>query len=302
MTWKQYPVASISISVITIQLRGGLGNQLFQYAMARSIALRHQEDLQLDLTFFRSYKWHAYSLAPFSIKASIAEENWRDKILKQQNSISNRLLRKFGFSNFLVYEKSLQFNQAYKDIRPNAYLIGFWQSENYFSHYASQLRKDLQITVHPSEDNAKLLSNILSCESVSLHIRRGNYVSVPSVYRVHGTCSIDYYRLAVKYLKEKLKNPSFFVFSDDINWAKENFKGDDRFYFVDLNDASHDYEDLRLMMNCNHHIIANSTFSWWAAWLNPSPSKLVIAPSRWFADQKKDMEVRELVPKNWIRL
>ncbi|HTE24078.1 alpha-1,2-fucosyltransferase [Flavitalea sp.] len=289
--------------MIAVQLAGGLGNQLFQYAMGRSIATRNRTELKLDITFFENYEWHEYSLEPFSIDAPIAGKVELDRLKKRQESFVERFKRKYlGGHPIVVQEKNLLFDAAYLAIKSPGYLFGYWQCEKYFSEFESLVRKELQIKIDPSPPNLALLNEIKSKEAISLHIRRGNFVTVDFVNKAHGTCSMDYYQAAIQLTAEKCKNPEYYIFSDDIPWVKQNLQINYPHVFVDINDAKTDYEDLRLMYSCKHHIIANSTFSWWGAWLNKSKDKLVIAPERWFADEVRNEEAKDIIPKEWRRL
>lgn len=289
--------------MIIVQLTGGLGNQLFQYAMGRALAIENSVPLKLDRSFFEGYDWHAYSLAPFAVQENFASPEECRWFKQKQHSWLNRLLRKtIKKGHYIVYEKNLLFDATYKTVASPAYLVGYWQCQEYFLKHRAILQKEFQIKIQPSAANATFLSHIQSVNAVSLHIRRGNFVSVSEVNKIHGTCSPQYYRAAVDYLKERVGHPVFFVFSDDLDWARENLKGSESYVFVDVNDAAHDYEDLRLMSHCRHHIIANSTFSWWAAWLNPSASKIIVAPKQWFADEEKNRTAKDIIPGNWNSL
>ena len=141
---------------------------------------------------------------------------------------------------------------------------------------------------------------IRACESVSVHIRRGDYLSNPAFYRFHGVCAVEYYEAAVGHLAGAVENPCFFLFSDDLDWARRNLRLDYPVTYVDHNGEDKDYEDLRLMSQCKHHIIANSSFSWWAAWLCANPGKIVIAPRKWFNDP--NIDTADIIPASWRRI
>lgn len=159
------------------------------------------------------------------------------------------------------------------------------------------------IKIEPSAINLQILKEIkTNNQSVSLHIRRGNYVNVESVNKVHGTTKLNYYYEAIKAIAKICEQPVFYIFSDDINWAKENLKLSYKHVYIDHNSAKKDYEDLRLMSACKHNILANSTFSWWGAWLNVNKEKIIIAPREWFADPEKNKESESIIPKTWVRL
>ncbi len=288
--------------MVIVQLMGGLGNQMFQYSFGRSIALKNKCDLKLDLSTYENYEWHEYSLSPFNIKATIANQSEIDVLLQKHDHFINKVLRKtMNLGQVKIIEKNIAFNPDYLHIKAPVFLSGYWQSENYFIENKHIIENELNINIPASIDNQRLLDDINTCNAVSLHIRRGNYVSVTEFNNVLGTCSLDYYDSALHFISEKIENPVFYVFSDDILWAKENLNSDHNFIFVDINDAKHDYEDLRLMQHCKHNIIANSTFSWWAAWLNNFQDKIVIAPKQWFRGEK-NIDSLHLIPENWIRL
>ena len=140
-----------------------------------------------------------------------------------------------------------------------------------------------------------MLKQIKESNAVSLHVRRGDYL----LHDVHNTDKLEYYTKAMTYLESKVDNPTYFMFSDDIEWVKQNFRSQHKMIFVDFNDAKTNYEDIKLMSNCKHNIIANSSFSWWSAWLNTNPNKIVTAPQVWFNGDMYDYT--DLVPKSWIR-
>lgn len=286
-----------------VHIMGGLGNQLFQYAYGRSLAVKFSADLYLDDSFFADYEWHDYSLKPFHLQAAMASAADCAALKKQPAGLLFRIRRKLGWAHdSFVEEAGLQYNEVYQSVRPSAYVSGYWQSEKYFVDIADLIREDFRIVIAPSAANAAMLQQIKQSNAVALHIRRGNFVNVPEVNKVHGTCSPEYYAAAIAYITERVKDPVFYIFSDDLGWAKAHLNMQYPAVFVDLNDAAHDYEDLRLMQHCRHQITANSTFSWWGAWLNNNPTKIVVAPKQWFADPIKNAQTKDLVPESWVRL
>jgi hypothetical protein len=290
---------------VIVQLTGGLGNQLFQYAVARAISLRNNMDLKVDINFFKTYKWHDYSLNPFNIlKDYISEVDINKSVYN--HSLYKKMLVKLGFKinwdESIYQERSLDYDDKVLGIKKTTYLKGYWQSEKYFEEIADVIRKDFRITIEPSPLNDAVLKDINSVNAVALHVRRGNFVSEPDLLSFHGTCSLEYYQKAVEYMNERVENPVYFLFSNDITWCKESLNLDININYVDINSDKTDYEDLRLMMNCKHQIIANSTFSWWGAWLNENPDKIVIAPKQWFADEAMNGQTSDLIPEDWIRM
>lgn len=290
---------------IIVQLTGGLGNQLFQYATARSLALKQNMSLKLDINFFKTYEWHDYSLNPFNIKKDYLSEEEIHKSLYEK-PLWVRLLNRLGIikgtEGKIYNERSLEYDSNIFGLNTTTYLKGYWQSEKYFKDIEDVIREDFRIIPKPSAANEEILQRIKSVNAVSLHVRRGNFVTEPHLLAFHGTCSLDYYKAAVNYIKERVAEPEFFLFSNDINWCRDTLDLGIKIHYVDINDDKTDYEDLRLMMHCNHNILANSTFSWWSAWLNENPDKMVIAPQRWFADEAMQAQTVDLIPETWIRL
>jgi hypothetical protein len=179
-------------------------------------------------------------------------------------------------------------------------ITGYWQAEKYFSKIAEQIREDFSFKPTIGSKDAILIDQINKVNAVSLHVRRGDYVNNPATATTHGLCSLDYYRKAINYLAQRELQPHFFVFSDDINWVKSNLEINFPCQYVDHNRGAESFNDMRLMSLCNHNIIANSSFSWWGAWLNQRVDKIVIAPNQWFADGK--VNTMDLRPKSWICL
>ena len=288
--------------MIIVRLIGGLGNQMFQYATARRLAEKHSTILKLDITVFEQYKLHRYSLHCFQIWEYLATSDEIKSILGNSQNIINRAKRKFGYSqdNKWLREKYFHFDANILSAPNNILLDGYWQSEKYFSDIADILRREFVVKYQQDYQSKKFCDLIQESQSVCIHIRRADYVQNQLTNQIHGTCGSDYYDSCVTYITERISNPHFFVFSDEPEWARENLKLGYPTTIVDCNDASRNYEDLRLMSQCQHNIIANSTFSWWGAWLNNNPSKIVCAPKKWFNDATRDS--KDLVPDSWIKL
>lgn len=199
----------------------------------------------------------------------------------------------------LVVEPYFHYWPGIREVSHNAYLAGYWQSEKYLSDVSETIRADFTFRHPLSEQNAELAGRIGQTMAVSLHVRRGDYVSDTKTNAAHGLCSLEYYRAAVLHIAKHVERPKFFVFSDDIAWVKTNLKIDYPCRYVDHNLGAESYNDMRLMSLCRHHIIANSSFSWWGAWLNPRADKLVIAPRKWFANES---DTKDLLPIGWKTL
>jgi hypothetical protein len=284
--------------MIIVKLIGGLGNQLFQYAAAKRIAHKHNTILKLDKTPFNKYKLHTYSLHPFNINEIFATD---DEIRRMQpvmgiKGVINRILGRESEGRILS-ERHFNFDPAVLDAPDDIYLDGYWQSEKYFKDIEDIIRREFTVKARADEKNEKIAREITAVSAVSLHIRRMDYITDKNTNQILGTCSMDYYFKAIEKISKKVVNPHFFVFSDDAEWIIENIKIDAPFTFVIHNGPDKNYEDLRLMSLCKHNVIANSTFSWWGAWLNSNPEKIVYCPSQWF--KTKELNENYLIPPAW---
>jgi len=285
--------------MIVVKINGGLGNQMFQYAFGKCLAIKHNTVLMLDLSWFKNCKERKFELDNLNIqyeKCNSAE----NKRLKGFKRIFFRIFKNPEKSCLHVTEKYFHFDSAMLNLPDNVYIDGYWQSEKYFKEIENIIRQDFSFKLPAEGKNKELLEQILSTNSVSLHIRRGDYITDPSVNDVHGSCSLEYYDKAVKYIIEKIDDPHFFIFSDEPEWAKENLSIPYPMIIIDNNDKNSGHEDIRLMSNCKHNIIANSSFSWWGTWLNNNPDKIVLAPEKWFLSQSYD--TKDLIPEGWIKL
>ena len=292
--------------MVIVRLIGGLGNQLFQYAAGRALSHRHGVSLKLDASAFEQYPLRRYSLAPFNIAADFATPEevahltgaGRTGFRKRVSQlVYPRLLPRFR----TVYkERHFHYDSGFEAVGKRVYLIGFWQSERYFIEVADLLRKELTFQHPPDPPNRLLCEQIDAVDAISVHVRRGDYVSNPSTSAFHGSCSPAYYRAAVRHLAQGLSTPHVFAFSDDLAWVRANLSLDLPVTYVMHNGEAKDYEDLRLMGRCKHHVIANSTFSWWGAWLSDAPGKVVVAPRQWFNDPA--IETRDVIPDTWLTL
>lgn len=292
--------------MIITKIIGGLGNQMFQYAAGRALSIRNDTQLALDISDFKNYKLHQGFEFPrlFNQQCGIATHVDVFKMLDwQAPSLIRRVLARRQFASLrhkrFIAEPHYQYWAGINNLPTNCYLSGYWQSEKYFSDVASQIRKDFTFRLPLQNKNSEFANEISQVDAVSLHIRRGDYVSNKKTTATHGLCSIDYYQTAIRYIAERVPHPHFFVFSDDIAWVKDNLKIDFLCQYVDHNHGAESYNDMRLMSMCQHHVIANSSFSWWGAWLNPSPEKIVIAPKKWFA---VDVNTSDLYPQDWVPL
>jgi hypothetical protein len=286
--------------MIIVKLKGGLGNQLFQYAAGRQLSENQNVSLKLDLSYLQSenpksrHTKRNFELDKFKIKAEIATEH------------EIRAIRRQRWKNFFkpiwIKERHDDCYEKFTKAGKTCYLDGFWQSENYFFNISEYIRSELQLKESFTENYfVGIKEQIENSNSVSLHFRRGDYVDNPVINQFHGVCSLDYYQQAVKWMVERMKNPHFFVFSDDIQWVKKNFNSGFPMFFIEKSDEIH-HSDFYLMSLCKHNIIANSSYSWWAAWLNANDNKLVITPQKWYLNKKKQSKINGLIPEKWIKI
>lgn len=261
-----------------IKIQGGLGNQMFQYAYGRNLEISGKKVI-FDTSFFDGGKAKIDTARNFKLDKFAIET--RSPFLEKRN-ISKTYINRIKRRLRLKVEE-------------------FFQSEKYFKGIEETIRKEFTLKNPLNDATRGWLEQIKNSRtSVSLHIRRGDYVSEARTNAYHGVCGLDYYQKAYEVIKTKTNSPlDIFVFSDDIEWVEENLKLPAVMYFVS-NSSIPDYEEMFLMSTCNNHIIANSSFSWWGAWLDPNPDKIIIAPKKWFANDRQSSE--EIVPSTWIKI
>ena len=291
--------------MVIVRLTGGLGNQMFQYAAGRAIALRRRTSLKLDISSYEEDHLRSYSLGYFPIVECFAghsEVEWltRPRIYGRRH-LPLLILERWGLWHrpMVFRQGKIGFQPALLQTTKHCYLAGYWQSADYFADCESQIRSDFTFREPLSSAAQNVAAQIDEANSVSLHVRRGDCATDPVVHRNHGLCSLEYYQRSLDLMAQTVPHASFFVFSDDLDWAAQNLQHTSPIQFVRDAPAS-DAEDLRLMSLCKHHIIANSSFSWWGAWLSVNPAKRVIAPKRWFAAIQADTS--RLIPDGWKRL
>jgi len=285
---------------VILKLNGGLGNQMFQWALARMIEETTDMEVYLDMSYFQKRYARPFELGIFRLEPKLIE----DKLTKLKLEIIWRLRALLKWEEFLgitLYsEAKFNFDPSITRIKPNTFIEGFFQSELYFKCIEKKLREDFVFAKFPDGVNSRLRNEITSENSVSLHIRRGDYVQKKRYQDVYATCSLDYYKRGVELIAQKHPNPIVFIFSDDIPWVKKNLKLPYECVYVSHNTGENSYEDMRLMSLCKHNVIANSSFSWWGAWLNTNPEKIVVAPQKWFNDE--NIIQTDVIPENWMRL
>jgi hypothetical protein len=293
--------------MVIVRLMGGLGNQMFQYAAARRMSLAHKMLLTLDISSFARWRDRAYALHHFDIQEAFATPEQLRQVTgpaaKGMGRLAFRLRRRFriGYDWTWIHERTLSpFDQRVLRPHRRVYLDGYWQSEKYFTDIADTIRREFTLDLQPDPRTQEIADQIAATESVSVHIRRGDYVADPRKTLTRSVCTPAYYRRCVALVVERLVNPHLFLFSDDPGWVAANMSFECPVTLVSGSSPHREYADLQLMSACRYHIIANSSFSWWGAWLDPRPDKLVLAPRRWMNDPRVDD--RDVVPAAWVKV
>jgi hypothetical protein len=286
-----------------IRLMGGLGNQLFQYALGRALEEKvlGKSIITFDKSWFYTKGERIYMLDKFNTKVN--DSSFKKPIEKKFWGLFNKksnepfLIKEGNYS--YKYQNNLITKYLKLSDKRDVYIEGYWQNEKYFNEIGDLLQREI-ILKNPFSDVALNILNNIGKDSVSVHIRRGDYVTNPKYQVVHDVCNQEYYEKALKYISSKITEPKFYIFSDDIDWAKNNkIFNIPNTTFVSRPTLKAE-EELLIMKECNHQIIANSSFSWWAAWLNKNPNKIVIAPSLWI--NKPRIESKDILPQLWIKI
>jgi hypothetical protein len=287
--------------MIIVNLKGGLGNQMFQYAFGRALSLKNEDILKLDTQSLSKAKEIGNIYRPFDLEAFNIYKDIAAPAEVSRIQYSHGLLSKLAkiFKQKVLRQSNVVFNKSFLSLSGNQYLDGYWQSPLYFQSIRETLLVDFTLRDTPSTSGQALQEHIKATNSVSIHVRRGDYVLNPRVLRENGICSVAYYKQAIDEIETIQADITYFVFSDDIDWVKNNLDlpGDNVKYVEDATLTVP--QELYLMSQCKHNIIANSSFSWWAAWLNQNPQKTVIAPAPWFDTIEYD---KHLIPESWTLL
>lgn len=284
--------------MIIVCLMGGLGNQMFQYAAAKALAKKFETTFALDLSFLKkdpngAYTKRNFELGTFKIEITLMPESF--EIFFKYWNYKRFFNFRYLLSGYKLYkEQAFVFDENFFELGKKIYLIGIFQNEKYFSHLRNELMKDFQFRDEFLTGIKHLEKEVIENNSVSVHVRRGDYIQNQNALNYHGICSMDYYMNAMNFMKSKINNPVFYIFSDDIEYCKQTFK-DKNVVFMENQNA---YQDMHLMKACRHHIIANSSFSWWGAWLSDYPEKMVIAPKYWL--REKETRMLDVVPQSWL--
>lgn len=279
--------------MIYTRLHGRLGNQMFQYAAARALALRLGVGVSLDPRT-ALHKNEGVLTRVFDLPAEVPEKL---PPARHENLLLYGIWRFGRLRPTIRRESGLGFNAGFENWGDDSYLHGYWQSERYFGGFADSIRRDFTFPEFSDARNAEMAARIASSDSISLHVRRGDYLTVSA----HVLCDHAYYDKALGEILARIEGePTVYVFSDDPQWAKDNLPLPVQKVVVDFNGPDTDFEDMRLMSLCQNNIIGNSSFSWWAAWLNANPSKLVAGPTRWFGDPK--LSNPDILPNEWLKI
>lgn len=285
-----------------VRITGGVGNQMFQYAMKLKLDMLNGKNNRIDIRFYDDVNVHnGYELnSVFGIDAELYDGEIDS--FSNEFSILYKLCFKFGIrflkSKNRMTEIRIGFDKkVFNYKKNNDYIDGYWQSEDYFKDIEENVRNTFRFPQFTEEKNINLVGQLQNYNSVSIHVRRGDYLGVSRFASLGNTL---YYQKAIKYITEHIKNPLFVVVSDDIRWCKENLNLPQNSIYVDWNNKEKSYRDMQIMSNCKHNIIANSSFSWWGAWLNENANKIVIAPEHFFNGIIEDDS--HIIPTEWIKI
>jgi hypothetical protein len=286
--------------MIFVQLSGGLGNQMFQYAFGQSVGKKRNVSVVYKPDF-EGLLNRKFELHHFGISGMLADDRVYESMLKMQQGLLTRIRNRFlpYYRKTLIVEKQYHFDPNLLHIPRHCLVNGYFQSEKYFADIASHIRHEFRLKTPLTPENEILVSDILNLNSVSLHVRRGDYLEHP----LFPTYGVAYYQKAIELILQLVKDPVFYIFSNDIKWCRENLEINHPAHFVTINNEQQPHYDLYLMSKCKHNIVANSSFSWWSAWLNNNPGKTVVAPSKWVnQDSGFFANISDIIPKAWIQI
>lgn len=285
--------------MIVIEASGGLGNQMFQYALYKKMEILHK-DVALDTSFFRSnQELRKLELGIFGVQYKQVTDREAAYIrgYGYQDTFFDKIKYKLRPSQYAIYYDMIERYQPEIFEMDRVYLSGYWQNEKYFKDIRDILLKEFSFPEEIKRRTAQISAELLAENSVSIHIRRSDYLSEQNRNVYGNICTEQYYKNAVDYVEECIEKPKYYIFSDDLEWARNQFKGNN-FVVVDKNRGKNSYIDMYLMSQCKCNIIANSSFSWWAAWLNQNIEKKVLAPKKWFQNHDKE----DIVSEDWVRV
>ncbi len=293
--------------MIITRIDGGLGNQMFQLAYGKYLAKLHHTELRMDISSYAAAPQHGYLLNRYATTAQVATSQQLRSIPRRYRLDGRLQLRDLIPAGWLPAselrrhkESPFGFHPRHLAVGNHRYLVGYWQSEKYFPGMRGELLQEFQLLEPLSVVSRRVEERLRDCRSVAVHVRRGDYVSSASAAQIYCHLEIDYYRQAVLDWAQQHPGIQVFVFSNDIPWCRQNLQLPFPTHYVEHNSASAAHEDLELMRQANCCVIANSTFSWWGAWLNERKDKVVYAPSRWF--HTGTLDGSSIVPDHWKRV
>lgn len=283
--------------MLIVKFIGGLGNQMFQYAFYKSLE-KENKVVKADISGFKDYNLHnGFELDKiFNIDLKYASNEVNEYIIHDKQYVKKLVRKTFKkYAKHLVFNDNVFYNEVYK--YEDKYLEGYWQNIRYFSKLTDKIKRDFTFKTELDKKNKLYFDEAKNDpNSVSIHIRRGDYLTGVNQKIYGGICTKEYYNNAIEFIKKNIINPKFYVFSNDFQWVKANFNLENKVY-IDWNTKIDSYKDMQLMSACSNNIIANSTFSWWSAWLNSNENKIVIAPSKWTNDSNYNLSLED-----WIKI
>lgn len=285
--------------MIIVRLSGGLGNQMFQYAFGKSISILNNQELKFDTIFFEKQDFRKLEITNYSVDINKSKNKEVAEVLFPRNfplkwfSFITNKIWKYS-DKYIKEKKSFSFDKSVLNLNGNFYFDGYWQNIKYFENIRETLLREYKIKEKLDTYSESIIKKMSESESVSLHVRAGDYLKIPEVGSI---CNMDYYQKAISYIKGKISNPVFFVFSEDKEYVKKMLPSNLKYEMINSN-IGKPHIDLYLMSKCRHNIIANSSFSWWSAWLNQNQNKIIVSPKTWHTNSKE----REIILDNWVKI
>lgn len=294
--------------MIYLNIQGGLGNQMFQYAAANALARQKKTNIGICLDKINRVAVDPdFTERPFELERVFRLQNVKfvqskafEYIVNPDKTFLQKIKMKLRSASFF-YEKNLRYDPAIQNVTSETYLEGYFQSSKYFSNYEKEVLQNFQFRLEPSQKTIEVLDQIRDMNSVAVHVRRGDYIEKTGNLNTHGVCPAEYYHAATREFEEN-DDTCFVVVSDDPQWVKSNLNLGPKTIYVDWNSGDNSWQDMLIISRCKHAIIANSSFSWWGAMLNSNPDKKVVAPARWFADNTLQEQTADLIPTSWIKI
>ncbi|QNK58169.1 alpha-1,2-fucosyltransferase [Paenibacillus sp. PAMC21692] len=291
-----------------VKFKGGLGNQLFQYAYMRALELKYDcKDVIADLSIYEHTKGDRIRvprIEKLNVKISKAQKSDINKVCyftHAGNTLGLQYKSKILLETIFNSKYYFEFDRSYREITKiinHSYFDGYWQSWRYLIDIEEKLREEITPKFNLSNKTVEFIKKIKNENAVFLGVRRGDYIEIPKNRKHYGEFTEDYYIEAINYIRERVDNPVFYIFSNDINWVKKNMNFDCDVVYREDDEQISDVEELFIMGACKHAIIVNSTFYWWGAWLINNRDKIVVSPKQWFADDKPI----DIVPDNWVKI